>query len=107
QAGGRGQAMHFARVVLTMSVVAGLAPTWAPFARANRTSDARAEGLRLYKEGRYREALPYLDQVIERHPRDIELRDKRGGIYLRLGQPAQAVSDFDVAIRLSPFYPSP
>ncbi len=75
-------------------------------ALAQRTSDLRAEAVRLYESGQYREAIPYLDAVISRRPRDIEAHIKRGNVYLRLDQPATAVLDFDRIIQFAPFFPS-
>jgi tetratricopeptide (TPR) repeat protein len=73
---------------------------------AQQTSDLRSEAFRLYDAGRYREALPYLDTLLSRKHRDIEAHIKRGGIYLRLDQPAAALADFDSVIRFAPFFPS-
>jgi tetratricopeptide (TPR) repeat protein len=59
------------------------------------TSAAQVEGLRLYEAGRFAEAIPFFDQVLERHPRDLDILNKRGICYLRTDQPGKALADFD------------
>src|SRR5579883_2067027 len=80
--------------------------SWTTPALAQRTGEQRAEGFRLYEEGRYREAIPYLDAVLSRKHRDIEAAIKRGNAYLRLNQPEKAIADFDNMIRIFPFFPA-
>ena len=76
-----------------LAIVLGLSPL--DQARASETNDARDAGLTLYREGRFKEAIPQFDQVLARHRRDIEILIKRGSCYLRLDQPEQALADFD------------
>jgi tetratricopeptide (TPR) repeat protein len=90
-------------VAIVLVLVAGMT---AAAARAETTTDLRAEAFRLYDAGLYREALPYLDAVLSRKHRDIEARIKRGNVYLHLDQPAQARADFDTVIRFAPSFPS-
>ena len=64
-------------------------------ALARGTNDARLEGLALYKAGRFKEAIPYFDQVLARHGRDLEILIKRGACYITLDEPVKALADFD------------
>jgi tetratricopeptide (TPR) repeat protein len=64
--------------------------------------DIRGEALRLYKAGQYQAALPLLNQVIERKPRDIDARNKRGNVYLRMNRPDLALDDFNASCRYLP-----
>ena len=59
------------------------------------TNAARAEGIELYRAGRYAEAVPHFDEVLARHGRDLEILVKRGACYLALDQPEKALDDFD------------
>lgn len=77
-------------VVLCALVAAAAAP-------GQSVHDARAEAIRLYDAGRYAEALPYLDQVLARKPRDIELLNKRGCVHIRMNHPALAIEDLTKA----------
>lgn len=90
---------HALMVLLTMI---GL-----PFAQAASVNDDRDQAYRLYDAGRYAEAIPLLDRVLETHHRDVEGRVKRGNCYLRLDQPERAIPDFEFVARFSPFNPSP
>ncbi len=65
--------------------------------------DARGEALRLYDLGRYQEALPLFNQVLLQKPRDLDSRNKRACILIRMNQPALALVDLDIATRVSPF----
>ena len=52
-------------------------------------------GLRLYESGQFPQAIPYFDQVLASHKRDLEILIKRGACYLRMNQPEKALADFD------------
>ncbi|WP_165246387.1 tetratricopeptide repeat protein [Paludisphaera soli] len=71
-------------------------------ALAASTNDLRDEAFTLERAGRYAEALPRLDAVLERHPNDLEALVRRGNVYLRLDRPSKAVGDFDRVIRRDP-----
>jgi tetratricopeptide (TPR) repeat protein len=62
---------------------------------ASGTNEARLEGLTHYKARRFKEAIPYFDQVLARRGRDVEILIKRGSCYLALVQPEKALADFD------------
>lgn len=79
-------------VALTTVTAMAVAPARV---QADPTRQDRNEGLRLYKEGKYGAAIPYLSRVLERHRRDIEVRLKRGLCYIRTEQPQKALEDFD------------
>ncbi len=96
--------MRFSRVLAVVTLVGSWA--WsiaAGSAGANSVHDARGEALRLYAEGRYQEALPYLDQVLAKKHHDLDLLNKRACIYIRMNQPQRALVDLDMATKLSPF----
>ncbi len=72
-------------------------------AQADPTRADRDQGLRLYQAGRFAEAIPYFDRVLERHHRDIEVRIKRGACYVATDQPSKALADFDWVNNFSRF----
>lgn len=71
-------------------------------ALAASTNDLRDEALTLYRAGRFAEALPRFDAVLERHPNDSEALIKRGNVYLRLDRPSKALADFDRVVHRDP-----
>ena len=73
-----------------------------PLARAGSTNDQRAEGMALYQQGRYAEAVSRFDVVLERHPNDTEVLIRRGNAYLRMDRPSKAVGDFERVIHRDP-----
>lgn len=84
-----------ARVVRLLTALTAVAFLAAAPVQADPTRQDRNEGLRLYQEGKFGAAIPYLSRVLERHRRDIEVRLKRGICYLRTEQPQKALDDFD------------
>lgn len=74
-----------------------------PAARGQGGRETRDQALKLYAAGRYQEALPYFDQVLARHPRDLDALNKRGCILIRLNQPEKALADFNKATQYSAF----
>ncbi len=87
--------MRLPRVVPKIGLMMVLGLTIVQPARAGSTNDARSTGLRLYESGKFQQAVPYFDQVLARHNRDLEILIKRGSCYLRMNQPLQALDDFD------------
>jgi tetratricopeptide (TPR) repeat protein len=83
------------RIARVIGVATMLAMMAVGRAHADPTRADRDQGLRLYEAGRFAEAIPYFDRVLERHHRDIEVRLKRGACYLRTDQPQKALADFD------------
>ena len=79
--------MRLTRVPLAASLTILLALTCVSLAPAESVNDLRYQAFQLYEQGRFREAVPLLDQVIARHHRDIEALIKRGNCYVRLDQP--------------------
>ena len=53
----------------------------------------------------YEQILKELDDVIWLNPRSAEAYRSHGEVYLWLGEPANAIPDFDVAIELDPLNP--
>ena len=83
--------MRLPRVVLAIGLTIVLGLTLLDRrGRAGRTR-RRATGLALYRRGRFQEAIPYFDQVLARHNRDLEILIKRGACYLRLEQAREAL----------------
>jgi tetratricopeptide (TPR) repeat protein len=87
--------MRASRVARVVSLTIALSVVTAVAARGDATSSAQLEGHRLYDAGRFAEAIPYFDQVLERHPRDTTTLNLRGICYLRTDQPEKALVDFD------------
>jgi tetratricopeptide (TPR) repeat protein len=87
--------MRLPRVVLKFCVMIILAATIVPSAPAGGTNDARVTGLRLYESGQFADAIPFFDQVLASHNRDLEILVKRGSCYLRMNHPLKALDDFD------------
>jgi tetratricopeptide (TPR) repeat protein len=95
--------MQVGRWAWCVGALVVLAIGWGVRLGAESVHDARGEALRLYIAGRYQEALPFFDEVLKHKPHDIELRNKRGCIYIRLNQPERALEDFDESSRPSAF----
>ena len=87
--------MRLPRVMPIICVTIVLAATIVPRTLAAPTNDARLSGLRLYEAGQFQDAIPYFDQVLASHERDLEILVKRGSCYLRMNQPLKALDDFD------------
>ncbi len=87
--------MRLPRVVLTIGVLIVLGVVITEAALAVGTNDARLTGIRLYHEGKFKEAIPYFTQVLASHKRNLEILIKRGACYLQLNQPLDALADFD------------
>ena len=87
--------MRLPRVMpkICLSIVLGV--TIVPSVWAGGTNDDRLTGLRLYESGQYQAAIPYFDNVLARHTRDLQILLKRGSCYLRLNEPLKALDDFD------------
>lgn len=60
----------------------------------------------LIDEGLYTEALERLDHAIERKPLTAALWYERGRLYWRLGNKANAISDYEEALFLDPESPA-
>ncbi len=61
-----------------------------------------AQALSASREGRFGDALPLWDQVVERAPQDASAWSNRGNVLLALGDPRAAIADQDRAIALEP-----
>src|SRR5580704_11652112 len=93
--------MRLPVVVPTISLAIVLSIATIRTTRASGTNDARFTGIGLLSAGKYAEAIPYFDQVLARHARDVEILNKRGICYLRTEQPEKALADFDRIIQHS------
>ncbi len=87
--------MQIAQIALATMVFYACVAACPREARAGGTDQSRAEGLELYRAGHYETALLCFDQVLARHPRDLEILIKRGTCYLSLDRPEKALADFD------------
>lgn len=58
------------------------------------------QGMAFASEGQYDKALADLDRACELAPTDPDYRYQRGGVYRSDHQPAQALADFNAAIRM-------
>jgi tetratricopeptide (TPR) repeat protein len=60
------------------------------------------QALQASREGRFSEALPLWDQVLELAPEDAAAWSNRGNVQLALGDPLAAIADQDRALELEP-----
>jgi tetratricopeptide (TPR) repeat protein len=60
------------------------------------------QALQASREGRFSEALPLWDQVLQLAPRDAAAWSNRGNVQLALGDPRAAIADQDRALELEP-----
>jgi hypothetical protein len=60
----------------------------------------------LDKEGKITEAIYHYNEVIRLKPDDAHIYNRRGSLYVRLGQYQLAIKDYNEAIRLKPDYAS-
>ncbi len=60
------------------------------------------QALAASREGRFGEALPLWDAVVERAPQEASAWSNRGNVLLALGDPRSAIADQDRAIALDP-----
>jgi tetratricopeptide (TPR) repeat protein len=60
------------------------------------------QALQASREGRFSEALPLWDQVLQLAPRDAAAWSNRGNVQLALGDPLAAIADQDRALELEP-----
>jgi tetratricopeptide (TPR) repeat protein len=70
--------------------------------RAAAKDDAFQRGLIALKEGRFDAALQELTAAESQHPSDAAVRNFRGIALARLGRNAEAVGEYQVAIRMDP-----
>ncbi len=87
--------MPLSRIARTLGLTIALCATIVRVAHAGGTNDAKLAGLRHYAAGQFQEAIPYFDQVLAQHKRDLEILIKRGVCYLRVDRPLDALEDFD------------
>ncbi|MEB3306557.1 MAG: tetratricopeptide repeat protein [Cyanobacteriota bacterium] len=65
------------------------------------------QALNASREGRFADALPLWNQVLEIAPRDAAAWSNRGNVQLALGDPEAAIADQSQAIALEPASPDP
>jgi tetratricopeptide (TPR) repeat protein len=65
------------------------------------------QALSASREGRFGDALPLWDEVLERAPDDASAWSNRGNVQLALGRPEAAIADQNRAIALEPGNPDP
>ncbi len=101
------------RTAAVLSVLALLLAgflAWPPAVRADSGGQASSSSLPVLfdralaasREGRFGEALPLWDQVVELAPTDASAWSNRGNVQLALGDPLAAIADQDQAIALEP-----
>lgn len=95
--------MRSVRVPLAAALAGCLFSTLARPASADGFFARRAEASRLSDAGDLNGSVDPLDAQLERRPRDVEARIRRGNLHLRQNHPDLAIADFDVAIRYAPW----
>lgn len=97
-----------------LALLLGLLLLWPGAARASEGIAASASLQQLFeqaladsREGRFGEALPLWDQVLERAPDDAPAWSNRGNVRLALGDTAGAIADQERAMALDPANPDP
>ena len=65
------------------------------------------QALRASRDGRFGEALPLWDRVVELAPSDAAAWSNRGNVRLALGDPLAAIADHTQSIALDPLSPDP
>ncbi|WP_216901788.1 tetratricopeptide repeat protein [Synechococcus sp. CCY 9618] len=73
-----------------------------PGTAAGSLPDLFERALTASREGRFGDALPLWDQVVERSPQDASAWSNRGNVRLAMGDPQGAIADQDRAIALEP-----
>ncbi len=81
----------------------------APLAAADQPSLPQLfdQALEASRNGRFNEALPLWNQVLELAPDDAAAWSNRGNVQLALGEPLAAIADQDRAMALDPASPDP
>lgn len=96
-----------------LAVLLGGLLLWPPAARAADPAPAASlpqlfeQALADSREGRFGEALPLWDQVLELDPDDAPAWSNRGNVRLALGDAAGAIADQERAMALDPANPDP
>jgi len=94
-------------LTLVFFIVTGCASA-PPASQRNVTVSNNAEveqGIKLYKEGKYDDAIKLFDQAIRKHHHDATAMVWRGSAYFSKGLYDQAIADFTKAIKEDPEYP--
>src|SRR5688572_17707964 len=69
---------------------------------AGEAQNAFNEGGKLYKAGKYKEAITAYNRAIKAAPKSEEAYNNRGLAYFKLGQNETALKDYDEALKLNP-----
>src|SRR5512132_3933036 len=69
---------------------------------AGEAQSAFNEGTKLYRAGKFKEAVSAYDRAIKASPTAPEPYNNRGLARYKLGQIEAAITDYDVAIKLNP-----
>ncbi len=64
--------------------------------------NAFSEGVKLYKAGKYKDAVAAFNRAIKAAPKSDEAYNNRGLAYFKLGQNDNALKDYDEALKLNP-----
>jgi len=66
------------------------------------TGEYIKEGVDLYREGKYREAISYYDNMLKLHPRDSIILVYKGVALAAIKKHAEAITCYDEALKLKP-----
>lgn len=103
-------------IALALTVLPAPGPLWARTAAAAPLSTRQPsqplpqlfeQALAASREGRFGDALPLWDQVLEQAPNDAAAWSNHGNVQLALGRTAAAIADQERAMALDPLNPDP
>ncbi|MFM7360493.1 MAG: tetratricopeptide repeat protein [Cyanobium sp.] len=92
---------------LTLAMPVAAAPPMAAQAQAESVARLFEQALAASREGRFGEALPLWDRVLERAPGDAAAWSNRGNVRLALGDAEAAIADQERSMALDPANPDP
>jgi tetratricopeptide (TPR) repeat protein len=100
-------ALLAAALLLLPGPLALTAPALAAAPAAPSLAGLFEQALSASRDGRFGDALPLWDQVLEQAPGEAAAWSNRGNVRLALGDPLGAISDQEQAIALDPVNPDP
>ena len=91
-------------LLLVLAFAAGTAPAAEEKKMSKKASKLMAQALEAIRQKQPDAAIDMLRQVISMEPENAMVRHNLGVLYFEKGQPEEAISNFEVALRLQPDY---